>query len=139
MFETIHLIKTNGRHGYEDEIVTILWDACGVIMQYEYEKTLYIAGDTVWCDEVDKAISKYSPHIIIVNAGANSVIDKRLIMGKEDVLKVHKAYPSAQIIATHMESVNHWVLSWSELRLFSEENRFERQLFIPDDGETLEF
>ena len=56
MFETIHLIKTNGRHGYEDEIVTILGDACGVIMQYEYEKTLYIAGDTVWCDEVDKAI-----------------------------------------------------------------------------------
>ncbi len=97
MFETIHLIKTNGRHGYEDEIVTILGDACGVIMQYEYEKTLYIAGDTVWCDEVDKAISKYSPHIIIVNAGANSVIDKRLIMGKEDVLKVHKAYPSARI------------------------------------------
>ena len=80
-------------------------------MQYEYEKTLYIAGDTVWCDEVDKAISKYSPHIIIVNAGANSVIDKRLIMGKEDVLKVHKAYPSAQIIDTHMESVNLWVLS----------------------------
>ncbi len=48
MFGTIRLIRTNGRHGYESEIVTALGDVCGVIMQHEQEKTVYIAGDTVW-------------------------------------------------------------------------------------------
>ncbi len=38
MFGTIRLIRTNGRHGYESEIVTALGDVCGVIMQHEQEK-----------------------------------------------------------------------------------------------------
>ena len=139
MFGTIRLIKTNGQHGYESEIVMALGDVCGVIMQHEQEKTVYIAGDTVWYDEVDKVISDYQPPVIIVNAEANSAMDKQLIMGKEDVLKVHNAAPFARIIATHMESINHWVLSRSELRAFAEQYEFTKQLFIPNDGETLKF
>ena len=57
MFETIRLIRTNGRHGYEDEIVKALGDVCGVIMQNEQEETVYLAGDTVWYDEVAKIIT----------------------------------------------------------------------------------
>ena len=79
------------------------------------------------------------PPGIIVNAEANSAMDKQLIMGKEDVLKVHNAAPFARIIATHMESINHWVLSRSELRAFAEQYEFTKQLFIPNDGETLKF
>lgn len=139
MFETIRLIKTNGQHGYDDEIIKALGNVCGVIMQNEQEKTVYIAGDTVWYDGVANVISNYNPPIIILNAGANSVMDKQLIMGKEDVLKVHNAVPNAQIIATHMEGFNHWVLSRAELREFSEKYKFEKQLFIPNDGETLKF
>lgn len=66
-------------------------------------------------------------------------MDKQLIMGEEEVLKVHNAATNAQIIATHMEGVNHWVLSRAELRDFSEKHNFEQQLFIPNDGETLKF
>lgn len=40
MFGTIRLIKTNGQHGYDDEIIKALGDVCGVIMQHEQEKTL---------------------------------------------------------------------------------------------------
>ena len=138
-FGTIRLIKTNGQHGYESEIVTALGNVCGVIMQHEQEKTVYIAGDTVWYDEVDNIISDYQPPVIIVNAGANSAMDKQLIMGKQDVLKVHNAAPSARIIATHMEGINHWVLSRSELQAFAEQHKFTEQLLIPNDGETLKF
>lgn len=38
--------------------------------------------------------------------GANSAMEKQLIMGKEDVLLVHQKAPSAQLIATHMEAEN---------------------------------
>lgn len=139
MFETIRLIRTNGRHGCEDEIVKAMGDVCGVIMQNEQEETVYLAGDTVWYDEVAKIITTYQPPVIIVNAGANSAMDKQLIMGKEDVLKVHAAAPYSRIIATHMEGINHWVLSRSELRAFAKQYNFDEQLFVPSDGETLEF
>lgn len=88
---------------------------------------------------MDNVISDYQPPVIIVNAGANSAMDKQLIMGKEDVLKVHNAAPSARIIVTHMEGINHWVLSRSELRAFAEQHKFTEQLLIPNDGETLKF
>ncbi len=130
MFGAIRLIKTNGQHGYESEIITALGDVCGDTMQREQEKNVYIGSDTVWYDEVDKVISDYQPPVIIVNVGANSAMDKQLIMGKEDVLKVHNAAPFAQIIVTHMESINHWVLSRSELRVFAEQYEFTEQLFI---------
>lgn len=55
-FHSIRLSKTNGRHGYNDEVVKKFGEVCGVVFQDRHEKTLYLAGDTVWCDEVDKAI-----------------------------------------------------------------------------------
>jgi hypothetical protein len=56
-------------------------------------------------------------------------------MGKQDVYEVHKAAPEATLIATHMESVNHAVLTRSELRTFATEKGMSDQLLIPADGE----
>lgn len=39
------------------------------------------------------------------------------------LLKVHFAAPEAQIIASHMEGMNHWTLSRSELRQYSVEHK----------------
>lgn len=138
-FKGAELIKTPGRHGYDDGIVSALGEVCGVILRNKKEKTLYIAGDTVWCGEVKQTLLSYKPPVIILNAGANSVPGYRLIMGKEETLAVHNTLPSSDIIAVHMEGVNHWTLSRSELREFAEKNNFSEKLYIPEDGETLEF
>ena len=60
-----------------------------------------------------------------------------LIMGKEGVKQVHLAVPEAVLIACHMESLNHWILSKKELREYALENGFLDHLIIPDDGETI--
>ncbi|CCX80961.1 beta-lactamase domain protein [Clostridium sp. CAG:715] len=39
------------------------YDAMGIVFNAEREKTLYIAGDTIWCEEVKEALNKYSPDI----------------------------------------------------------------------------
>ena len=64
-------------------------------------------------------------------------MEKQLIMGKEDVLLVHQKAPSAQLIATHMEAENHWVLSRKELKAFAQKNGFSDKLLIPEDGEKI--
>jgi hypothetical protein len=41
------LIKTKGEHG-RGEILKLAGLVCGVVFKHQSEKTLYIAGDTVW-------------------------------------------------------------------------------------------
>ncbi|MNL71777.1 hypothetical protein D3C87_1969880 [compost metagenome] len=58
-------------------------------------------------------------------------------MGPQDVLAVSKAAPNARLIATHMEAVNHCILSRADLRAFAEKEGFSSRLDIPRDGEWL--
>lgn len=146
VFGNIRLIKTPAKH-FSDESIVELYrelntadEACGVIFNGDKEKTLYIMGDTVWYDEIKSIINKYNPDVIAVNAGNAQFVDGRyLIMSKEDFFETTKAAPNAQFLATHMEAVNHLMVSRKELRAYSEEKGFSNRLSIPADGEVCEF
>jgi L-ascorbate metabolism protein UlaG (beta-lactamase superfamily) len=138
-FEGIRLIKTKGEHGRGD-ILKMAGLVCGVVFQHEDEKTLYVAGDTVWYEGVQDAIDAHQPEIIVLNAGDNQFNEGgSLIMGKEDVKKTHEAAPQAILIASHMEAVNHWSLSREELKSFAAEHAFANKLHVPQNGEAFNF
>ncbi|MBT2258921.1 MBL fold metallo-hydrolase [Priestia megaterium] len=138
-FEDIQLIKTKGEHG-RGEILKLAGLVCGVVFKHQSEKTLYVAGDTVWYDEVQKVIDIYKPEILVVNGGDNQFFEGgSLVMGKEDIYEVYKAAPNSQIIVVHMEAVNHWNLSREELKSFISEKRIASTVLVPDDGESYTF
>lgn len=138
-FEGIQLLKTKGEHG-RGEILKLAGLVCGVIFKHPTEKTLYVAGDTVWYEEVQKVIETNKPEVIVVNAGDNQFFQGgSLVMGKDDVYEVYKAAPEAKIICVHMEAVNHWTLSREELRNFSNEKGFSSNTLVPEDGESYKF
>ncbi|MFD2639301.1 MBL fold metallo-hydrolase [Piscibacillus salipiscarius] len=138
-FQGVDLIKTKGEHG-RGEILKIAGEVCGVVFKHPSEKTLYIAGDTVWYEGVQKELRTHLPEIIIVNAGDNQFLEGgSLVMSKDDVYKVHHAAPNATIIASHMEAVNHWTLSRDELKNFVEEQGFASKVLVPEDGESYSF
>lgn len=142
-FQGIALIKTAGQHGSDAIMATParepLGEVCGVVFQHPQEKTLYLAGDTVWNEHVQQAISRYAPEIIILNAGDAQFSGLgSIIMTKEDVLAVHQVAPRATLIASHMEAVNHAMLSRKELRAFALEQGMSDRLLIPADGELCE-
>ncbi|MBU5593508.1 MBL fold metallo-hydrolase [Clostridium sp. MSJ-4] len=135
IFSDIKIVKTDAQHG-TGEILKVVGNVCGIIFQHPSEKTLYIAGDTVWYDGVQDAINKYLPEIIITNNGCNKFFGTNpLIMGTEDIYEVHKASPNSLIIASHMEAINHWTLSREDLRKFTVEKGFSSSVLIPEDGE----
>ncbi|RYD84498.1 MAG: MBL fold metallo-hydrolase [Verrucomicrobiaceae bacterium] len=141
-FEGITLIKTPGQHG-SDEAYTVIGEllgsVCGIVFKHHDEKTLYIAGDTIWNRYVEENLRKYAPDVVVVNSGDAQVIGVgSIIMSKADVLKVHQAVPGATILASHMEAVNHCVLSRTELRDFAREKNMDR-LLVPEDGESCSF
>ncbi|MED3760691.1 MBL fold metallo-hydrolase [Peribacillus frigoritolerans] len=139
VFEGIQLIKTKGEHG-RGEILKLAGLVCGVVFRHPSEKTLYVAGDTVWYDAVQEVISTNKPEIIAVNGGDNQFFEGgSLIMGKEDIYEVYKAAPNAKIIVSHMEAVNHWNLSKKELKSFIDEKEISSTVLVPEDGESYTF
>ncbi|MFC0273244.1 MBL fold metallo-hydrolase [Metabacillus herbersteinensis] len=139
VFEDVQLIKTKGEHG-RGEILKAAGHVCGVVFKHSSEKTLYVAGDTVWYDAVQEVIDTHKPEIIVVNAGDNQfLVGGSLVMGKDDVYEVYKAAPNAKIITVHMEAVNHWTLSREELKSFANEKGISPNILVPADGESYSF
>jgi L-ascorbate metabolism protein UlaG (beta-lactamase superfamily) len=142
-FEGITLIKTPGQHGTDQAyavIGEILGNICGVVFKHPDEKTLYLAGDTIWNGYVEENLKAYKPDVVILNCGDAQVPGLgSIIMGKEDVRKVYEAAPQAMLVASHMEAVNHSLLSRQELREFSEANGMTDHLLVPNDGEAHTF
>jgi L-ascorbate metabolism protein UlaG (beta-lactamase superfamily) len=139
VFDGIQLIKTKGEHG-RGEVLKIAGLVCGVVFKHTTEKTLYIAGDTVWNKYVQEAIETHKPEIIVVNGGDNQLTEGgSLVMGKDDIYEVYNAATNAKIISVHMEAVNHWTLSREELRSFIKEKGISSNVLVPEDGESYSF
>ncbi len=139
VFEGIQLSKTKGQHG-KGEILKRTGLVCGVVFKHKDEKILYVAGDTVWYEEIQKELELHKPDIIVANAGDNQFLEGgSLVMGKEDVYAMHKAVPNAKIITVHMEAVNHWALSREELKTYADEKGMSDHILIPNDGESYSF
>ncbi|MGM0883506.1 MAG: MBL fold metallo-hydrolase [Bacillota bacterium] len=139
VYEDIQLIKTKGEHG-RGEILKIAGNVCGVVFNHPNEKTVYVAGDTVWYEAIQEVIDTQKPEIIVVNGGDNQFYEGgSLMMGKDDIYEVYKGAPKAKIIVSHMEAVNHWTLSRNELKSFIHEKGISSNVLVPDDGESYNF
>lgn len=115
-------------------------DASGVVFRAAGEKTLYVAGDTLWYDGVKNTIEKYRPEVIVLNAANAQMFDGTpILMGPDGVEEVAKAAPEAVLIATHMDAVNHARVTRADLKKFADENGLSQRLHIPEDGEQKVF
>ncbi|KAK8876648.1 hypothetical protein M9Y10_006868 [Tritrichomonas musculus] len=143
-FEGIKIYKTYTQHGRREVVedfckqINMPYDAMGVVLQAENHKTLYIAGDTIWCEEVKQAIDKFSPDVIVINAcGAQAVIDgkkERIIMDVEDVKQISSYAKNAKIIASYMDTISHLTVTRDDIKNLKLHN-----VLVPADNETLKF
>jgi L-ascorbate metabolism protein UlaG (beta-lactamase superfamily) len=143
VFGNVKLIKVPGQHG-SDECVQAIYDligeVCGVVFRHPAEKTLYLAGDTVYNDYVAGNLAIHRPEVIVVNACDAQVTGLgSIIMGKEDLRAVYRAAPRASIVASHMEAVNHATVDRAAMRAFIDANGLQDRVRMPADGETLSF
>ena len=131
----IKITKTPARHG----IIKPMCDACGIVFQADNEPTLYIAGDTVWFEGVEKTLKKFNPDVVVMNCCAAELVDNgRLIMNDEDVESVAKTSPSAKLVITHMDNVAHASITRHSMRGLLAK-RGVKNYFMPEDGEVLNF
>jgi L-ascorbate metabolism protein UlaG (beta-lactamase superfamily) len=145
-FGGVSLSQTDGQHGTDamyasPELAKVLGNVMGVAFQAPGQKTVYVAGDTIWRSEVEQALNTYSPDVIVLNTGyaLASGFEGSIIMGKEDTLRAYQAAPKASVVAVHMDTVNHGALTRTDLRAYVQEKGIQDRVLIPADGETLKF
>lgn len=144
-FNRVKLTHTMGQHGpdalYADsETAARMGDVCGVIFRHSDEKTLYLTGDTIWTSEVESTLKAVRPDVVVANMGwAHILRFGAIIMGAEDTVRIHQAVPEAHLVATHMEALNHCLLTRAALRKFVHDNGISECVSIPDDGEMMSF
>ena len=133
----LQVVRTEGQHG-RGKIGELMAPVSGFVLKAAGEPLMYIAGDTVWCDEVEQALELHQPEIIVVNAGAAQFTSGGPItMDADDVINVATAAPEATVIAVHMEAINHCLLSREELRKATEAAAIASRVNIPQDGESV--
>lgn len=139
-WEGIVFLRTGGQHG-TGEIARRMAPVSGYLLQAEQDgSSLYIAGDTIFCRDVETVLREHKPYVTVVNAGeARFRTGDPITMTAADVIQVCRVAPDTKVVAVHMEAINHCLLTRSKLRSAVQKAGLTGQVFIPEDGEKLEF
>ena len=139
-WEGLTVWRTGGEHGRTEEVIRGLAPVSGFVVAADGEPTLYVAGDTVWCDPVAHAIATHDPDVIVVNAGAATFLAGGTVtMEAGDVRAVAEAAPRAQVVAVHMEAINHCVETREQLAAAMADAGIDGRVAIPADGDVLTY
>lgn len=133
----IAIRKTKAVHGENEATVKRMGEVCGYVFRAPGEKTLYIAADTVYCDEVEQTLEQFKPDVIVLNCCGATVPIGRLIMDTEDVKKVCLKDPTATVIASHLGSVNHAFYTSEDVKDYIASEELS-QVLVPANGESIE-
>ena len=124
-WDGLRVARTQGRHGH-GELAEALGPVSGFVLD-----GLYLAGDTVWCPEVDQAIERHRPRVAVVNgSGACFVEGGPLVMTTADVREVVDRVPT--VVVVHLEAIDHCLETRAEVRAAVP------GALLPEDGETIE-
>ena len=143
-FNGITLRKTGGSHGtlemYANPVLAQLaGDAMGVIFEAADEPTVYLVGDTVWTSDVEKALLRFDPNVIIMNTGYAQILgfEDSIIMGT----KILAAwwYANQRLKLLRFTWIQLIILQQvrEDVRKFIKGNNIESHVAVPEDGETI--
>jgi L-ascorbate metabolism protein UlaG (beta-lactamase superfamily) len=113
---------TRGQHGRGE-----IGEAMGPVSGWVVDG-VYIAGDTILCDEVYDAIEEHDPRVVIVNGGgARFHAGDPITMTAIEVRELH-AVDLIPIVVVHLEAINHCL----------ERRDAYTDSYAPLDGESLD-
>ncbi|GAA4375593.1 MBL fold metallo-hydrolase [Hymenobacter koreensis] len=135
-WEGIRISRTGGQHG-TGEIGQMMGTVSGFVLEAEQQR-LYIAGDTIWCDEVTQALDQHRPTAIVLNAGGAQFLQgDPIVMTAAEVAKVARYAPHAAVYAVHLETVNHSQEDRAATKAYLTQQGLSNQVHVPADGEWL--
>jgi len=133
-FRGVTLTRTGGRHG-RGELALRMGPVSGFVLQTPGEPTVYIAGDTVWGDDVRRTLEAFGPQLAVVNAGgARFLAGDPITMDAADIVSVCRSAPRTRVAAVHLDAINHCVETRAQLTAALAEAGVSEQVIIVEDG-----
>ena len=133
-WEGIRLTRTGEQHG-TGEIAEALAPVSGFVLEAPGEPVLYVAGDTIWCDQVAAALDRHRPDVAVVNAsGARFLEGDPIVMTTDDVVTVARHAPDARVVAVHLEAINHCLQTRADLHQRLHDEGLTGRVTVPEDG-----
>ena len=109
--------------------------ASGFVLKAPGEPVLYLAGDTIWCDEVAAVLEAHRPAAVVVNAGAARFLEgDPIVMTADDVVAVARHAADARVVAVHLEAINHCPLTRADLHQRLHDEGLTGRVTVPEDG-----
>lgn len=135
-WRNIDISITKGRHG-TGEVGEKMGLVNGFVFTHSNE-TVYIVGDSIWCDEIAYEIDQHKPqHIIVAGGAATFSVGEPIIMTSEDIISTCNYTPKSTIWVTHLEAVSHCKEDRDYIQKKINENHVEERCFILKDGEEV--
>jgi L-ascorbate metabolism protein UlaG (beta-lactamase superfamily) len=132
----IQVARTPARHG-TGEIGAAMAPASGFLLRGAGEPAIYVAGDTIWCEEVAATLDEQHPDVVVVNAGgARFTQGDPIVMTVEDVVALARHAPDADLVAVHLEAINHCLETRADLGERLRAEGLEERVSVPEDGEA---
>ena len=123
-------------HGWNNKLMA---NGSGFFIQLPNEPSLYISGDTVLTEDVKKALVELNPDIAIVACGSASIdVGPPILMSKNEIQEFISIAPK-KVICNHLEALNHCPTKREDIKTIISEDKLNIDVFVPDDGEYLEF
>lgn len=139
VWESIQFVRTGGQHG-TGEIGRRMAPVSGYVLKVTGEISLYIAGDTIYCPEVENALTAYHPDITVVNGGGARFKDgDPITMTAEDAARVLRFAPETKVMVVHLEAINHCLVTRADFREHLKSEQSAGRVLIPADGELVSF
>jgi len=133
-WEGLRIVRTDGRHG-TGRIAEELGPVSGFVVAAPGEPVLYVAGDTIWCDEVAAALDRHRPDVVVVNAGAARFLEgDPIVMTADDVVAVARHAPHARVVPVHLEAINHCPQTRADLHQRLRDEGLTERVTVPEDG-----
>ncbi len=125
------------RHGH-GWIHRLMSNGAGFFLELPGEPSIYISGDTVYTEDVNRALTELKPDVAVVAAGSASLdVGGPILMPMEEILTFVRTAPG-RVIANHLEALNHCPTTRTGLISELEKQGLVSKVLIPSDGETLE-
>lgn len=138
VWQGLRLQLTGGRHG-PDSVLPDMGPVNGFVLSAPGAPTLYWAGDSILCPEVQDALQRHRPDVVVVHGcGATWQGRGPLVMDEPQIEALLRTWTAGKVIATHLDCVDHATVSRADLRKhFLNRPDLISRLIIPEDGETL--
>jgi L-ascorbate metabolism protein UlaG (beta-lactamase superfamily) len=132
----VHVARTPARHG-TGEIGEAMAPASGFVLRAAGEPSVYVAGDSIWCEEVRATLDVQRPDVVVVNAGgARFTAGDPIVMTADDVVALARHAPGTPVVAVHLDAINHCLERRDELRARLRAEGLEDRVSVPEDGEV---